>query len=166
MDSSKQDEAQDSSPQSATTSSTLLSIPASSYLTVPSTRPASKLPSLPGPVAFAEDGRDLTLYSSPEDISDSVPDISSRFTTPPVQPSSPNSYIRRRSRSRSPAQREFMSVYSASSVDTETSTYSNPPARPYQVPSFQNMSRRISPVCSWFPVRIGQLIVVRRKRIK
>jgi len=154
MDPSQQDEASVSSPESATTSSTWLSIPSSNYLTVPTTRPSNRFFPLPGPVAFVEDDLELPLVSLLEATSNLGPETSQapRLDTPPVQPSPPSSYTRRRSRS--PARGSFMSVYSASSVETDHSTYSNPPARLYRVPSFQNMSsRRISPVCPCYSTR-------------
>jgi hypothetical protein len=42
--------------------------------------------------------------------------------------------------------RNYMSVYSSSSVDTELSEFSNPPARRYRVPDPSKMPRKITPV--------------------
>jgi hypothetical protein len=147
MDPATQDHTHLSSPESATTSSTLLSVPASSYLTVPTARSPRRLSRS---IARTEDGPDLDINLSPE----ASFDITVPNTTQPLEINthyllspSASPYIRRRSRS--PAGGRYMSVYSTSSADTDYSTYSNPPAKPYQVPSFSNMaSRRISPVSS------------------
>jgi hypothetical protein len=148
MDPARQNNTHLSSPESATTSSTLLSIPASSYLTVPTTRPPRRLSRS---ITRTEDDLELDIHPSPEPTSgEPVPNISQplEVDTQPLLPLSANPYTRRRSRS--PAGAKYMSVYSTSSADTEYSTYSNPPAKPYQLPSFSNMSsRRVSPVRSY-----------------
>jgi hypothetical protein len=45
--------------------------------------------------------------------------------------------------------RLYMSVYSSSSVDTELSDFSNPPARRYRTPNSHKMPRKISTVSSY-----------------
>jgi hypothetical protein len=50
------------------------------------------------------------------------------------------------SRPKSLSDRIYMSVYSTSSVDTELSEFSNPPARRYSVPNSQNMPKKLSAV--------------------
>jgi hypothetical protein len=50
------------------------------------------------------------------------------------------------SRPKSLSHRIYMSVYSASSVDTELSEFSNPPARRYSVSNSQNMPKKLSVV--------------------
>jgi hypothetical protein len=163
MDSPRQDDTQLSSPESINTSSTLLSIPASNFLTVPTAFPASRFFSSLEPTAFAED-YDLEPLTPASELVPEIPQFL-RNDISPVQPSPPNTYIRRRSKS--PAQRKFLSVYSASSIDTDNSKYSNPPAKPYRVPSFQNMSsRRISPVCQHSMTYECQLKHPRLRRTK
>jgi hypothetical protein len=147
MDPATQDHTHLFSPVSATTSSTLLSVPASSYLTVPTARSPSRLSRS---IACTEDGPDLDIHLSPE-ASFEVPVPNTlqplEIDTHSLLSPSANPYTRRRLRS--PAGGRYMSVYSTSSADTEYSTYSNPPAKPYQVPSFSNMAtRRVSPVSS------------------
>jgi len=143
MDSSQQDPNTLQSPASSR-ASTSFSIPAANYLTVPSTKPSGFYPSLPGPTSSEEDDLELELYppsrqSTP--TSNHFPHILEppRSRLPSNQPPS-----------RSPSCSEgystavpgpfYMSVYSTSSAASEQSTYSNPPARVYRVPSFQNMS--------------------------
>jgi hypothetical protein len=143
----RQDESSISSPESATTCSTLLSVPPTTYLTVPTTRPSGEFLSLLGPIASGEDDFDLHLLTPQTAITDPVPSrlgLSSHDNPLEQLPSQ----LSPRRRLRSPARGVFVSVYSTSSVDTEYSAYSNPPAKLYRIPSFQNMSSyKISPVC-------------------
>jgi hypothetical protein len=147
MDPATQGHTHLSSPESATTSSTLLSVPASSYLSVPT---AKSLRKSPPSIARTEDDRGLDIHLSPEaPFEVPVPNTSQPLEVDAHSLLSPyaNPYTRRSSRL--PAGGRYMSVYSTSSADTEYSTYSNPPAKPYQVPSFSNMAtRRVSPVSS------------------
>jgi hypothetical protein len=146
MDSSQQDDFLTYSPASSQASSSCIS--PSSYLTVPSTRPSAANFSLPRPAPFEEDDPDLILSSLHRDSSSTpVPEIReprrsrSPATVPPLSPSQSSP-----TQSPNPS---YMSVYSAASADSEYSTYSNPPARLYRLPSFQNMSasRKISAAC-------------------
>ncbi|KAF2116944.1 hypothetical protein BDV96DRAFT_39122 [Lophiotrema nucula] len=138
MDSSKQDELPVSSPASSSASSTLLSLPPSSYLTVPSTRPTGHHLSLPGPfLPLDEEDTPLGRPTPPQALPQILEPIQTAASFPRHSPTSPPSLLAR------PPEPTFMSsVYSSASVDSEYSTYSNPPARAYRLPSFQNMSTR------------------------
>jgi hypothetical protein len=106
------------------TSSASLPKPSSKDLTVPSTIASDAIQPFPGPSTFVQD------YHDEQDSTASLPNLT---LSPPTLPISLSERI-------------YMSVYSSSSVDTEHSEYSNPPARKYRVTSFQNMSRKITPV--------------------
>lgn len=148
MDPSKQDDPPLSSPESSSASSTWFNIPPTSYLTVPSTRPEGTSFVLPGPTAFEEDDLDPITRPSQSSPSDTVPQILEPLRISiPTRQSTPVPYPQEIPEQ--PPNQVYMSVYSASSADSEYSVYSNPPARSYRVPSFQNMSasRKISTVC-------------------
>lgn len=134
-----------SSPESLRSTSSLLSIPPSNYLTVPNNKRSRTVSFLPAPTTFEED-TEFVHPSPPGDLSHrTIPLIRepSRSTTP-IAGEHPQSPQEQFPRCREPT---YMSVYSTSSAESEHSTYSNPPARAYRVPSFQNMStRRISAV--------------------
>jgi hypothetical protein len=134
-----------SSPESIPSSSVSLDIPPSSYLAVPIVRtPGSYLP-LPGPNSFEQDFADELLLSEDRSTSEPIPHIlaPAQESTPtascisPASPPWPSSSL---------SDRVYMSVYSSSSVDTELSEFSNPPARRYRVANTQKMSRKISAV--------------------
>ncbi|KAF2262395.1 hypothetical protein CC78DRAFT_534884 [Lojkania enalia] len=147
MDSPKQNEASTTSSTSSQASSTHFSLPPSSYLTVPSTRPTGNNLSLPGPTTF--DQEDFVLLSPPSQRrspSNPIPQIlePSRIEiSSPILPSSAESFAQY------PDPIFMSSVYSSASAESESSGYSNPPARIYRVPSFQIMpsSKKISSVC-------------------
>lgn len=143
MDSPQQDELPLSSPESSRASSTALSILPSSYLTVPSTRPTGASFILPGPRPFEQEDSDLLVPSLHSRSSTPVPQIQE-----PLRPRSPGSRLASPTSQEyisSPTEPVFMSVYSASSAESEQSIYSNPPARVYRVPSFRNMSNSRKP---------------------
>jgi hypothetical protein len=100
--------------------------PSSKDITIPSTIASDAIQHLPGPYTFAQDHHDE------QDPTTSVSNLSLSPLVLPVPLS----------------ERVYMSVYSSSSVDTEHSEYSNPPAQKYRVTNHQNMSRKISPVCT------------------
>lgn len=148
MYSSQQDSTPLSAPGSTQASSIPVSIPQSSYLTVPYTKPLGHNLSLPGPAAFEGNHSGLRVPSSKEVTT-------SASILEPSEPPRIESTSNRHSPSLS--ERDFasypesfyMSVYSSTSTTSEHSTFSNPPARIYRVPSFQKMSgsRKISVVC-------------------
>lgn len=149
---SEQEDPQVSSPESSIATSTSFDISPSSYLTVPNTRTKRRLPLLPGPTVFDQDDFDfdITVSSYRGSTSEAIPQVHSPsrssppigFDTSQLQPTRPNHL----------SDRLYMSVYSSSSLDTEHSEYSNPPARRYRVPDFAKMSsaRKITVVCSLF----------------
>jgi hypothetical protein len=143
MDTTQQDEPPLSSPESSR-GSTSFNIQSTHYLTVPITGPTSSYLTLPRPLSSEEEHPDW-LQSSLLPRSASVPIPRIREPSPSNVPSEQDI-----SSSFSPqlSDRTFMSVYSSTSAESEHSVYSNPPARVYRVPSFQNMSasRRISTV--------------------
>jgi hypothetical protein len=147
MHSSQQDITPLSPPEPSQTPFSSFIIPHSSYLTVPSIKPSGSNLFLPGPTAFEGDHTKLLVP-----LFNPVTATSVHFPSEPLQITS----IRNR-RSSPFLERDFasysdpiyMSVYSSTSTSSEHSTYSNPPARIYRVPSFQKMSgsRKISVVC-------------------
>jgi hypothetical protein len=153
MDSSQQDISPLSPPASSQSASTSF-IPQSSYLTVPSTKPSGSILSLPGPTAFEENDPELL-----------VPQLNKAPTLSPIlQTSEPIRSNFTSNHRLSPFLEQdfasfpdpiYMSVYSSTSTSSEHSTYSNPPARIYRVPSFQKMSgsRKISVVLLHFLIR-------------
>jgi hypothetical protein len=115
------------SPTASTTASTNLNIDTSSYLSVPGSRFLQSTRSLAGPLSFEEE---LDRFFSPVS-SNSLPQI--------VEPA------KQRSRSLSivgdPGTRQLpMSVCSTSSINSNTSSFSNPFAGRYRLPAFCNMS--------------------------
>ena len=172
MDSSQQYNSPLSLPASSRASSISFNIPQSSYLTVPSTKPSGSNHSLPGLTAFEQNYPELLVPPSEE-----APTSLSILQTPePIRNNLTSNH-------RSPplSERDFisfpspiyMSVYSSTSTSSEHSTYSNPPARIYRVPSFQKMSesRRISVVILQFLIRkvsvnTSMLISDRSRKIK
>lgn len=145
MDTPQQQEFLLSSPESIPSSSASLDIPPSSYLAVPiAIRPGSHL-FLPGPNSFEQDFGDELLLPENRSASEPIPHIlePAQEHTPTASCISPTLSPRPSS---SLSDRVYMSVYSSSSVDTELSEFSNPPARRYRVPNTQKMSRKISAV--------------------
>jgi hypothetical protein len=144
MASQQQDDSANPPNSPSRLSSAQLSVSPSSYLTVPNTRPPGVAFQLPGPTTPD------ALLDTPVDYTPtfaSLPHIlepaRSRDPSPDPEPSSPRERFARY------PEPILMSVYSATSVDSEQSAYSNPPARLYRVPSFQAMSgsRKITVVC-------------------
>lgn len=144
MDTTQQDNISLSSPAQSLASSSALTISPSSYLTVPNPRSLRSPLSLPRRIAFEEDDSKVHITSDLSPASEPLPQILvlSRSNTPTGSSTSTSP----RSRSKILSDRLYMSVHSTSSTDTDTSEYSNPPARPYRIPSFQRMSgsRKIS----------------------
>lgn len=151
MDTTQQDNISLSSPAQSLASSSALTISPSSYLTVPNPRSLRSPLSLPRRIAFEEDDSKVHITSDLSPASEPLPQILvlSRSNTPTGSSTSTSP----RSRSKILSDRLYMSVHSTSSTDTDTSEYSNPPARPYRIPSFQRMSgsRKISAVRSPAP---------------
>lgn len=172
MDSSQQDNSPLPLSQSSQASSTSFSIPQSRYLTVPSTKPPGSNLSLPGLTAFDENHTELLVP-----LFNEKPTSSSILqTSEPIRSNSPSNHrlsqLLERDFASFPGP-PYMSVYSSTSTSSEHSTYSNPPARIYRVPSFQKMSgsRRISVVLLHFLIRkvsenTSMLISDRSRRIK
>ena len=149
MSSSQPEDSTASSPESSRPPSARQSIPSSSYLTVPSsgrthrTRLSPPHSSLRDPEDI-DNPQNFPIYSSPESLQVPPPTI-----VPPAPPTSPRSQTDLLEPQVNFAEYPdpiYMSVYSLSSVDSE---YSNPPARSYSLPSFENMSssRKITLVC-------------------
>ena len=149
MSSSQPEDSIASSPESSQPPSAQQSIPSSSYLTVPSsgrthrTRLSPPHSSLRDPEDI-DNPQNFPIYSSPESLQVPPPTI-----VPPAPPTSPRSQTDLLEPQVNFAEYPdpiYMSVYSLSSVDSE---YSNPPARSYSLPSFENMSssRKITLVC-------------------
>src|SRR2546422_3257840 len=125
MDPPTQDDNPLSSPELSTASSISISIPASNYLTVPSTRPPGTSFSLPGPTTFKDDDPDLLIPASPASLLDNAPRIfEPPCLNPPTRRLSP--FASSIDNSGSSSDLGFMSVSSTSSVESEYSTYSNP----------------------------------------
>lgn len=140
MSSSQPEDSTASSPESSQPPSARQSIPSSSYLTVPSsgrthrTRLSPPHSSLRDPEDI-DNPQNFPIYSSPESLQVPPPTI-----VPPAPPTSPRSQTDLLEPQVNFAEYPdpiYMSVYSLSSVDSE---YSNPPARSYSLPSFENMS--------------------------
>jgi hypothetical protein len=115
---------------------TSIQISPSSYLTVPDNRPSGRLSAsqISDTSVLVEERSDL----EPElHIIEPLPE-----TTPPacyILPGRPYRPIPL-------SERVYMSVYSTSSVDTDLSEFSNPPARNYRTSTSQEMSRKITVV--------------------
>jgi hypothetical protein len=113
---------------------TSIQISPSSYLTVPDNRPSGRLSAsqISDTSVLVEERSDL----EPElHIIEPLPE-----TTPPacyILPGRPYRPIPL-------SERVYMSVYSTSSVDTDLSEFSNPPARNYRTSTSQEMSRKIT----------------------
>ena len=132
MDSLAQEDTPLPSPTSATTQSTSISIHPSSYLSVPGTRSFSSTVYLPRSKPSEENSIVFPLITPLDsrisfEYQHSRPNLSLEDSTqylilPPI------------------------SIDSTDSFDSETSTFNNPPARAYDIPSFKNMSNRITPV--------------------
>lgn len=148
MDSPKQDEpphSLESSPGTSTRSRT----PPSSCLTATSTWTTGTTVPLPGPAAPSEDDfESLVSTSVSTSQNSSSPDLLPQILEPreasPPSASQLSEYpTHHASNYPDPL---LMSAYSATSAGSEYSEYSNPPARHYRLPSFQNMSgsRRVS----------------------
>jgi hypothetical protein len=146
MDSPQQEQLRISSLPSPVPSSASLDTSTARYLTIPTTAPSGPYFCLPGPDTSERDSIDTLLIPEDQSVSASIPgilgppqdlDSASSFTLP-VLPSQPCSL----------SARVYMSVYSSSSVDTELSEFSNPPARRYRVPNTPKMSKKISTVHS------------------
>jgi hypothetical protein len=120
-------------------------ISSSGCLQVPHSRPSKRLlasrrlkltasdtfaTSLPFEEQLDHESKSYTIEPSPE-------------TAPPVCLVSPGPPYRPIPLS----ERVYMSVYSNSSVDTDLSEFSNPPARSYRTSTSQKMSRKINVVC-------------------
>ena len=149
MSSSQPEDFTASSPESSQPSSARQSIISSSYLTIPSsgrtrrTRLSSPHSSLRDPEGI-DNPQNFPIYSSPKSLQVPPPTL-----VPPASPTSPRSQtdlLEPRVNFADYPDPIYMSVYSSSSVDSE---YSNPPARSYNLPSFENMSssRKITLVC-------------------
>jgi hypothetical protein len=143
MASPQQEQQLPSSPELSVPSSASINISPSNYLTVPVTRPSRRLPALPGPSPFEHNFSDAFVSFGHRSTSEPLPHIlePTRVTTPTA---CLNSSIA--SRPNSLSERLYMSVYSTSSVDTDLSEFSNPPARSYRVSNSQKMSRKITVV--------------------
>jgi hypothetical protein len=117
----------------------------SKTFTVPNTIPSRRVPTLSQSYAFTQKYHNPLLHRTRDCRSEPpVHETESKHNfTASLSDLSPLSLARPISLS----ERIYMSVYSSSSVDTEHSEYSNPPARKYRVPNFQNMSRKITSVC-------------------
>jgi hypothetical protein len=144
MDSPQQEQLRISSLPSPVPSSASLDISTARYLTLPTTAPSGPYFCLPGPDTSERDSIDALLIAEDHSVSESTPrtlgptqdlEPASSFTLS-VLPSQPCSL----------SDRVYMSVYSSSSVDTELSEFSNPPARRYRVPNTPKMSKKISTV--------------------
>jgi len=172
MDSSQQDSSPPSPPESSQPASISFRIPQSSYLAVPSTKPSGSNFSLPGPTAFEENHPELLVPQ----LNKSLTSSSILQTSESIQSDLTSNHCLSLF-----SEQEFaslpdpicMSVYSSTSGSSENSTYSNPPAKIYRVPSFQNMSgsRRISVVLLHFLIRkvsenTSMLTSDRSKKIK
>jgi hypothetical protein len=110
-----------------TTASATHSIDTSRYLSVPGSRFLQSTRNLAAPISFEEE---LDRFFSPVS-SNALPQI--------VEPA------KQRSQSRNivgdPGTRQpSVSICSTSPIDFNTSSFSNPPARRYRLPSFYNMS--------------------------
>lgn len=137
---------------------TFTSIPTSNFLKVPKTGP-SGTHFLPGPHTVEEETDSFPLPRHPSIQRPRLFDPAGIDIIEPVSvaSSSRHAYLRNRT---------YMSVYSSTSAESEYSVYSNPPARTYRLPSFQDMSasRKVSAVR---PIRSSpdcRLTTPRRKR--
>ena len=144
----QQDELLPSPSESSRHSSASLNIRSPQYLTVPNTGPTGSRLSLPGPSTTQPEEPDWSeSLLPPRSSSLPVPEIREPLSEDLTyhDTTSPESTTGIYSRF---SERIFMSVYSSTSAESEYSVYSNPPARVYRVPSFQNMStsRRVSTV--------------------
>jgi hypothetical protein len=116
----------------------------SSFLTVPNSRPSGRLSASHRFKLTASDISDTPV------LFEGQPDHEAEFhiieplpeTTPPTRCISPGPLYRPIPLS----ERVYMSVYSTSSVDTDLSEFSNPPARSYRTSTSQKMSRMITVV--------------------
>jgi hypothetical protein len=144
MASSQQEEPLPSSPEHTLRPSISIDILPTSYLTVPIIRPSKRLPirqahnttnsTLANALLLEEEQSDLEplpciFEPSPETTSTACSIL-------PVSPPRPIPL----------SERLYMSVYSTSSVETDLSEFSNPPARSYRAPNSLKMSRKITVV--------------------
>jgi hypothetical protein len=122
--------------------SSTVNIPSSDYLRVPEIPKSPSSLSTPDPDLQAD--TDAPLIHAKLSTTTPVPSIiePSPYTT--FEHSSTNSTALTRSSVLS--KRLYMSIYSSSSVDTDFSDFSNPPARSFRVSTTSKMSRKITAV--------------------
>jgi hypothetical protein len=118
-------------------------IPSSNYLTVPNRNFSSRILYLRKQNRRLQDLTDTSLFSGKLSASGSIPIL--------LEPSEETVTNFDSSPARGPAsiplsERLYMSVYSSSSVETDLSEFSNPPARTYRTPNSHKMPRKISAV--------------------
>jgi hypothetical protein len=115
----------------------------SSYLTVPKPKARNRTSVVPEQTRPLQDCTNALISSEAKSASRSIFDISepsqetlSILCSPEARESWPIPL----------SDRLYMSVYSSSSIDSELSEFSNPPARRYRTPNLHKMPRNISTV--------------------
>jgi hypothetical protein len=143
MDSLQQEDFQLSSTHLTLPSTNPPGILPSSYLTVPKAKAQNRISFVTEQSRPIQDCTNALISSEAKSTSRSIFDIS--------KPSQETIPILCSSEAREPwpiplSDRLYMSIYSSSSVDSELSEFSNPPARRYRTPNLHKMPRKISTV--------------------
>lgn len=140
---SQQDSTHTPPQHSQPISSSIDSLP-SRYLQVPGLRHTRRLPSLHRSRSTHKPLEDRLEVPEERSTSEPLPIIPG--TSPRTTPESPSSHRGSSLQFTSLQDRLYMSVYSTSSIDSDLSEFSNPPARSYRLPNSHKMPRKISVV--------------------